>query len=298
MLAFRKIVLAGLTAAGLFATPVTDWSGVALLSVNGTPNCSAVAIAPGALITAAHCVAPTGAASASQNVTALLRSITTGTSVNVSAAAVIPYPTYQASYLGGDIALVILGQALPTWVPIYGLYSLNNELGQVFEAAGFGGATLAGFGVYQNRFENNGLFWASDWLSFDYDSGLEANNALAIFGASDLGVPNEGMIRLGDSGGAAMIDGLLAGIPSGLWRYSYVSGGQNVSADVDGAINSSIGEIGFMVRISPYRNWILNTLAAYEQTSLSSATAVPEPGTVVMTAAGLLVLWRSRRKRP
>jgi hypothetical protein len=274
-----------------------NWSGVALLSVNGAPNCSAIAVAPGALLTAAHCVAFSGAASVSQNVSALLRSVADGTSVTVTAAAVIPYPTFQASYLGADVAVILLNQTLPSWVPIYGLYSLNDELGQVFQAAGFGGATLAGFHSYQNRFENGGIFWSADWISFDYDSGLAANNALGAFGFSDLGVVGEGMIHFGDSGGPALINGLVAGIPSGVWRYEYLVDGQPYSADVDGVINSTIGEIGFMVRVSQYRNWILETIASHPGPSVAPNTAVPEPGTISALALGLAILCHLARRR-
>ena len=272
-----------------------DWSGVGLLSVNGSANCSAIAIAPGALLTAAHCVAPSGAASVSQNVTAILRSMSDV--VQVTSAAVIVYPTYQASYLGGDLAVVILNQTLPSWVAVYGIYNLSDELGQVFDAAGFAGATLGGFHSYQNRFENNGLFWAADWLSFDYDSGQQANNALASFGASDLGLgASEGMIRLGDSGGPALINGQLAGVPSGIWRYEYYTNGQLTSADVDNVINSSFGEIGFMVRVSLYRNWIYDTVNAYTGTvtETQNNTAVPEPATWGLMAVALL--WQAARK--
>jgi Trypsin/PEP-CTERM motif len=277
-------------------TSSIDWSGVALLSVNGNPNCSAIAIAPNALITAAHCVAPGGAASVSQNVTALLRSMTDV--VQVTSAAVIPYPTYQASYLGGDVAVVMLNEVLPAWVAVYGIYALGDELGQVFHAAGFAGADFGGFHDYQNRFENSGLFWASDWLSFDYDSGLEANNALAAFGYSDLGVASEGMIRLGDSGGPAFINGMVAGIPSGIWRYQYLQDGVWTSADVDSVINSTMGEIGFMVRASLYRDWILATVAANTFGTIGqNSTAVPEPGTLPLVAAALAVFWRAAKNR-
>lgn len=273
-----------------------DWSGVALLSVNGSPNCSAIAIAPGALLTAAHCVAPSGAASVSQNVTALLRSMTDV--VQVTSAAVIPYPTYQASYLGGDLAVVMLNEVLPSWVAIYGLYALADELNQVFDAAGYAGASFGGFHAYQNRFENNGLVWAPDWLSFDYDSGLEANNALNSFGYSDLGVANEGMIRFGDSGGPALINGMVAGIPSGLWRYQYQQDGQWTSADVDNVINSTIGEIGFMVRVSLYRDWILGTVAANTfGTVTENSSAVPEPATLPLMGVALAVFCRVARSR-
>jgi len=269
----------------------TDWTGVGLLSVNGSPNCSAIAIAPGALLTAAHCVAPAGASSVQQNVTALLRSVTNGTSVTVTAASVIPYPTFQASYLGGDLAVIMLNQNLPSWVAIYGIYALNDEMGQIFQAAGFAGATVGGFHDYENRFENNGLFWADDWISFDYDSGLAANNALGSFGFSDLGVVNEGMIEFGDSGGPALINGMVVGVPSGVWRYEYAPG---QSADVDGVINSSIGEIGFMVRVSRYREWILQTIAANSTggSSGASSSAVPEPSTYWLGAAGMLLIFR------
>ena len=274
-----------------------DWSGVALLSVNGVANCSASAIAPNALLTAAHCVAPSGAASVSQNVTAILRSVTE--SVTVTASAVIPYPSYQASYLGGDLAVVILSQTLPSWVALYGIYDASNELGQVFDAAGFAGAALSGFHTYQNRFENDGLFWTSDWLSFDYDSGVETNNALSAFGPSDLGVTNEGVIRFGDSGGPAFINGHVAGVPSGLWRYEYFANGQLTSADVDNVINSSFGEIGFMVRVSLYRNWILSTVAAGGNAGpswLQNSSPVPEPGTLPLLAVAA-IFWRMTAKR-
>ncbi len=87
-------------------------------------------------------------------------------------------------------------------------------------------------------------------LAYDFDSGQPANDAFyRLFNLRDLGLgAAEAMVAPGDSGGPHFINGLIAGVTAGILRPAI--------SDIDGALNSSFGEIGIDTRVSYYASWI------------------------------------------
>lgn len=163
-----------------------------------------------------------------------------------------------------DVAVLELREAAPAEIPRYPLYGGINELGRRFVLAGYGlpgnGATgqddidfrsvkRAGL----NRFEDDvGPDPYVNYLAYDFDSGLEENNALAQTGFdSDLGFgADEVLMANGDSGSPNFIAGVIAGVSVFTMRLP--------SADVNGEDDSSWGEAGFALRISKFRDFILD----------------------------------------
>ncbi|NMM25907.1 MAG: trypsin-like serine protease [Glaciimonas sp.] len=101
---------------------------------------------------------------------------------------------------------------------------------------------------------------AGTQLVADFDNGSAGRDALGrLIGRVDTGLgQNEGMIAPGDSGGPAFIKGQVAGIASYIASLSR----GNVHPDIDGVVNSSFGEIGAWQRVSHYRQWIDQSLRA------------------------------------
>ncbi|NMM37511.1 MAG: trypsin-like serine protease [Glaciimonas sp.] len=101
---------------------------------------------------------------------------------------------------------------------------------------------------------------AGTQLVADFDNGSASRDALGrLINRVDTGLgQNEGMIAPGDSGGPAFIKGQVAGIASYIASLSR----GNVHPDIDGVINSSFGEIGAWQRVSHYQQWIDQSLRA------------------------------------
>ena len=89
-----------------------------------------------------------------------------------------------------------------------------------------------------------------DYLAYDFDSGLQKNNALAMTGFdSDLGFGvDEVFLGPGDSGSPNFINGLIAAVTS--FRN------QLPSADATREPDSSWGETGFDVRVAQFREFL------------------------------------------
>jgi hypothetical protein len=193
------------------------------------------------------------------------------------------WPQQQA-----DIAIITLMQNAPPEVPRYRLYSGTDEAGGIAVLAGYGdtgqGSTglIAGFDdgpakraglnrIEAVRDDEPGV----EYLVADFDSGLSANNALAIFGFdSDLGFGgDEVSIGPGDSGGPLFIGGAIAGVNAYSARLPI--------ADVNDGTDSSWGEGNFFTRVSYYRDFIVTAAGG-------AALFVPEPSTIVLLITGML----------
>lgn len=192
------------------------------------------------------------------------------------------HPLYDSRNINNDLALIWLSAPAPTDAERYTLYRDPDEIGQAFSLIGYGIPGTGNQGIIdsasssvrriaENRFEaeayelkqifGDGLAWTPQQdtlLVADFDSGLARNDALGRFmDRYDNGLGAlEGMITPGDSGGPALIDGRIAGLAS----YSAALEFGLIEPDVDSILNSSFGELGFWTRVSPYQQWIDQSL--------------------------------------
>jgi trypsin len=199
----------------------------------------------------------------------------------------------------GDLAVLTLTEDAPAGVPRYPLYGGLDEVGRSFVLAGYGrpghGATGQAAAEENPHVKRAGLnrfeavrddFPGVDFLAYDFDSGLEANNALALIDIeSDLGFGADEVFPAdGDSGGPSFLGGAVAGITTFAASLP--------EADVTGGTDSSWGEGGFNVRVSGFREFILTATGG-------AAVFVPEPSSrmqfVVLACTGLL--WSRSRLR-
>lgn len=197
----------------------------------------------------------------------------------------------------GDLAVITLSEAAPVGVTRYPLYGGQEEVGQESVLAGFGRPGYGALGEADaeesppvKRAGLNRLdairddFPGVDFLAYDFDSGLEENNALAQIGFdSDLGFgADEVFPAAGDSGGPAFLGGTVAGITTFVASLPDT----DVTADTD----SSWGEGGFSVRVSGFREFVMTATGG-------AAVFVPEPISVLICGFGCLALQFGRWKR-
>ena len=179
-----------------------------------------------------------------------------------------------------------LTQDAPAEAPRYPLYGETNEVGHTAVFVGYGnaghGSTGENSGFDDVPTKRAGLnridavrddFPGVEFLASDFDSGLAANNSLALIGfESDLGFgADEVLSALGDSGGPVFINGAIAAVTS--------LGGRLPAADVNARQDYSWGELSFDTRVSNYRNFILAATGG-------TAVFVPEPSTIALLTFG------------
>jgi hypothetical protein len=195
-----------------------------------------------------------------------------------------------------DIAVITLTQPVPVEVPRYPLHGRTDFIGRTAVITGFG---LAGHGstgedfnfdaaptlrAGLNRIEaRDDEFRGAPFLVADFDSGLPANNTLALlqvpsdlgFGADEVGFTN------GDSGGPLFIAGAIAGV------NAFVA--EPFVGDVNDRPDSSWGEGSFFTPVSYYYEFIR---AATDGT----AVFVPEPSTLVLFTVTFFIANMRRAK--
>ena len=171
-----------------------------------------------------------------------------------------------------DLAVITLDTDAPPDIPRYPLYGQSNEIGKQVLLAGYGKTGYGAIGELDdddlvptkraglNRYES--LY--GEYLVYDFDSGQEAHNALALTGFdSDVGFGEDEVLPAsGDSGGAGFINGAVAGV------IAY--GSRLAVADYNGTLDNSWGEGGFDTRVSIFREFILDA-------TNGAAVFVPEP---------------------
>lgn len=181
-----------------------------------------------------------------------------------------------------DLAIAELTAPVPTDLARYPLYSGTRELGREMTFIGYGGLWHGSSGfpeaipdgdepmkaAARNRFEVPAEWLVGDLpgliedpaspdpppgatLIFDFDSGSDENNSLAVWGFdSDVGLgDDEGGGGPGDSGGPLFIDGAIAGIFS--FGLPAATG-----ADATESWDGSWGEVFGSTRVSPLQEFI------------------------------------------
>lgn len=266
-------------------------SGVALLNFSGV-GCSGVAIAPTVILTAAHCMSgPAEVASA----------FFTDSAANLASYGVSSYlvhPSFTGNTLTQvDLALVYLTSPIAAWVSIYEIYSNTDEVGQIYQVAGWGARVSnggnQGDGAPGTALRVGNNFWDATFAPFaplfltaarddilvaDFDDGTAAHNGwMNLFpslGLTNAGVANEVTFAAGDSGGPSFLGGRVAGITS-----------FNVRSRL--AVPGAFGEFNGATRISSHIVWI-NENAGTSQ--------VPEPASFGMVGVAGYLIWAVIRR--
>ena len=183
------------------------------------------------------------------------------------------HPGWTGDLLNGnDMAMLQLAAPAPPEAERFEIYRGEDEIGQVFEKAGYGQTGTGDVGSQPgsagdkrdgiNRFDAladifSGVFFApgsvnpGTQLNFDFDNGDAANDAFGtFFGINGIGFGDDEINTApGDSGGPSFLNGQVAGVTS----YGFGFGGV---PDVDPGTNSSFGEISGEARVSFYQDWI------------------------------------------
>ena len=238
---------------------------------------------------------------------------TTAGAQTIQASQVLIHPGNDTASENNDLALVWLSSPAPLAAERHELYRQSDEIGQVVTLVGYGkpgtgaGGTVAYSGEPLRQKANNridadvgllkqhlgtGMAWnpeAGTQFVADFDNGTPLNDALGLLlGLSDLGVPGEGIISPGDSGGPAFIDGRVAGIAS----YTTSLSTNRDAPDIDTEVNSSYGEVAAWQRVSAYQQWIDESLRQHYPDAPTTPSevrkALPEGNSGVSLAYFLL----------
>jgi hypothetical protein len=293
----------------------SQFNGIGRLYLSGSSVCSAFAISPTQVLTAAHCL-PGGNPSLSGFVldgiqfSLFSSDIYAPTSVFIS-----PNWVYGAFDEGYDIAVLYFEGGLPNvnTYPIYTYGAGEDELGDSFELFGYGrcgtpqtgSSACATSGLHRaaNRYDR--IYSNGNILEYSFDSydpttvpvgaaNCPIHDALCyiteVETVSKSLVPEigtkQGMVAPGDSGGPSLIfaDGQYWSV--GLHSYvSCIALGSNCDSppDFDGSAspNSTWGEIGGDTRLASHVAFV--------------SESVPEPSTWIVAGLGLLTILRRRR---
>ena len=269
------------------ALPGLGYDGIVRVSIGGYYGTGILLDDGRTLLTAAHL-----ASGWAKGGSILFETLDGQKTVGISRVAI--HPLFDSRNINNDLALIWLSAPAPILAERYPLYRDADEIGQTFSLVGYGipgtgndgyvdGVSSSVRRVAENRFDaealelkqifGDGLAWtpqADTLLVADFDSGLIQNDALGRFmGRYDSGLGIlEGMITPGDSGGPALINGAIAGLAS----YGAALDLGSIKPDVDLILNASFGELGFWTRVSPYQQWIDQSL----RQSYADAPARPE----------------------
>lgn len=213
-----------------------------------------------------------------------------------------------------DLAVLRLGERAPEFAKTYDLYDGGDLTGQEFNVAGYGGRSTVGGNLGADsqtgflRQGDNRYEWYLDdpdfagfWDGFfgsaesgrvilsDFDNGLAVNDTGCLIAAAlglagdkycntGLGLDEVGVAG-GDSGGPQFVNGMIASVTSFGLSFGTAFG------DIRAGLNSSFGEFSGYVPVSIHADFIRSVMLP-----------VPEPGTLLMLATGLLALGYRRRR--
>jgi secreted trypsin-like serine protease len=282
----------------------SNLNGVVRISSNGYYGTGTLLYDGMAVLTAAHLFT-------TNNLSANIVFETSEGRKTIASSSVKIMPQYDSLNGNNDLAIVWLSTAAPANANRYELFRSSDDIGSQFTAVGYGQTGVGSTGEtsstssdilrlqMMNKFESeasvlkallgNSMTWtpqSDSLLIADFDDGTYAHDALGrLLNSNDFGYGNnEGMIAQGDSGGAAFIDGKLAGVAS------YVASLQNYNAnpDINSTTDSSFGEVGFWHRVSYYQQWIDESLREHYTNVPQTAQEVQKE--IVEGSAGTLTL--------
>jgi hypothetical protein len=247
-----------------------DLSGVVNIG-----NCSGSLLSDGySILTAEHCITPVIGDSLPSSITVDFQ----GPSGIVADTATTYYldPAWTGdSTQGGDLAVLRLDQAAPSFATRYSLYTGFFTTSPILLAGygmtGVGAVGCCGFGTLrqgQNRYVGLGGNVFTGW----------SDSLLVGQFVADSDIPNEVDIAPGDSGGPSFYDGEIMGVHDLLACISEPSD-PNVCTDPPSAspsLNSSFGQFFADTSVSANASWI-------------ESVETPEPASCSMVLLGLAV---------
>lgn len=264
------VTTASYTEARIRALPGAGYDGVVRVSVGGSYGTGVLLYDGRAVLTAAHLFSG-DARSASVHFESIAGAET------ISSSGVTVLPNYDAVNVNNDLAIVWLSESAPREADRYTLYRGSDEIRKTMVMVGYGLSGSGSTGAQttssilrlkaENQFDadaatlkawlGSGMSWtptARTQLVADFDDGTTSHDALGwLISKPGAGLgQGEGLVAPGDSGGPAFINGQVAGIAS----YTASLGRNGVNPDIDGARNSSYGEIASWQRCSAYQQWI------------------------------------------
>jgi hypothetical protein len=254
---------------------------VNLSGVVNIGNCSGSLLSDGySILTAEHCVTPFMGDPLPSSITVDFQ----GPSgiVADTATTYYLYPGWTGdSTQGGDLAVLRLDQAAPSFATRYSLYTGFFTTSPILLAGygmtGVGAVGCCGFGVLrqgQNQYVGLGgnVFtgWSDDLLVGQF--------------VEDSDIPNEVDIGPGDSGGPSFYDGEIIGVHDVVACISATSSGPClVPPSASPSINSSFGQFFGDTSVSAYASWI-------------ESEETPEPASCSLVLMGLAVAGCLRRR--
>jgi len=247
----------------------SDWAGVGSLDIGGRFLCSATAIDPQHVLTAAHCLDTDDDGNSDFEPEEVSFHLNYGTDLShtIGAASLHIHPDFTGfnnPSINDDLAVIKLQTALPNGMPVYDIHSRPLTSGNALTMVGYG-TTGDGVSGYQfgtasfttKRFGENSadLFGSDDEGSgameitaWDFD-GPPAMHGSGPTGGPTLGNDIETQIGPGDSGGPSFVN------EDGTWKLAAVNtfGGQFEDWPApDGRFTSAGGGIA----LAPYSEWI------------------------------------------
>ena len=280
----------GLAGAATFAANPA-FAGVVSLGFSGGLYCSGVLVSPTTVLSARHCdpvageFARFGTSFSSPTFSSNIQSV------------LYPAGGSAASPLldGGDLAIITLATAVPSNIATPFLLSdaTTSLTGFSITTIGYGNIGIGSTGATgfdgnrrggTNVLDRYGaavdtvstIASTANIYSTDFDNPAGTSNTLGWLGSQTTALAFEATTASGDSGGPLLFDN------AGQWTVLGVLSG--------GTTDTSIyGDISWWTGLAPFR-------AQIEAAGGVFVTAVPEPGTYVLMALGLVALGVARRR--
>lgn len=200
---------------------------------------------------------------------------------------VILHPNYTnngAGVVTNDLAILVLQTPVDGRIARYDVNSDPIEKGAVFTRYGYSPRTSPMTGVIEapvtwewhyvtNIYEAFASYDTTaqimlsssvgEFLAYDYDNGTVQRDVLGgAMNIHNLGVPNEGGLRPGDSGSAGFVNGKIAGVATAFASAQ--------PYDVNAVADGTYGELDLDTRMYSYNAWLRSVLATVFVTQTAS----------------------------